>query len=126
MSDMTMLRIWILVAGVALVAAILIFGRPKKAGQGRRVARTDESRAEPTLGQQLEAERLPCHRLRDARDQVGQVLDLVVDRHHDGDIGRRQVGAGHETGGREAGRIMPAIVPVPRPEPPAAPLQPLS
>lgn len=55
MSDMTMLRIWILVAGVVLVAAILIFGRPKKAGQGRRVARED-ARAEPTLGQQLESE----------------------------------------------------------------------
>lgn len=56
MSDMTMLRIWILVAGVVLVAAILVFGRPRKAGQGRRVARGDEARQEPTLGEQLEAE----------------------------------------------------------------------
>ncbi|TCZ88330.1 cell division protein ZipA [Lysobacter sp. N42] len=56
MSDMTMLRIWILVAGIVLVAAILIFGRPKKAGQGRRVARGEDARAEPTLGQQLESE----------------------------------------------------------------------
>jgi cell division protein ZipA len=56
MSDMTMLRIWILVAGVVLVAAILIFGRPKKAGQGRRVAREDGTRNEPTLGEQLESE----------------------------------------------------------------------
>ena len=39
MSDMAMLRIWILVAGVVLVAAIIFFGRPKKPGQGRRVAR---------------------------------------------------------------------------------------
>lgn len=55
MSDMTMLRIWILVAGVVLVAAIIFFGRPKKAGQGRRVGRAG-ARAEPTLGEQLEAE----------------------------------------------------------------------
>lgn len=56
MSDMAMLRIWILVAGVVLVAAILIFGRPKKAGQGRRVARGDDGRSDPTLGEQLESE----------------------------------------------------------------------
>ena len=55
MSDMTMLRIWILVAGVVLVAAILFFGRPKKPGQGRRVARGDDGRVEPTLGEQLAA-----------------------------------------------------------------------
>lgn len=57
MSDMAMLRIWILVAGVVLVAAIVFFGRPKKAGQGRRVPRGgDASRVEPTLGEQLQAE----------------------------------------------------------------------
>ncbi|GAB2518940.1 cell division protein ZipA [Lysobacter humi (ex Lee et al. 2017)] len=58
MSDMTMLRIWILVAGVVLVAAIIFFGRPKKAGQGRRLSRADAdpSRVEPTLGEQLQAE----------------------------------------------------------------------
>lgn len=57
MSDMAMLRIWILVAGVVLVAAILFFGRPKKPGQGRRVSRDGEPRrVEPTLGEQLDAE----------------------------------------------------------------------
>ncbi|TBR10928.1 MAG: cell division protein ZipA [Lysobacter sp.] len=57
MSDMTMLRIWILVASVVLVAAIIFFGRPKKAGQGRRVPRGDDGmRVEPTLGEQLESE----------------------------------------------------------------------
>lgn len=57
MSDMAMLRIWILVAGVVLLAAILFFGRPKKPGQGRRVLRdSDGRRVEPTLGEQLEAE----------------------------------------------------------------------
>ena len=57
MSDMAMLRIWILVAGIVLVAAIIFFGRPKKPGQGRRVPRPgDAGRVEPTLGEQLEAE----------------------------------------------------------------------
>lgn len=56
MSDMTMLRIWILVASVVLVAAIIFFGRPKKPAQGRRVARGEGGRVEPTLGEQLEAE----------------------------------------------------------------------
>ncbi|AXK71756.1 cell division protein ZipA [Lysobacter sp. TY2-98] len=57
MSDMAMLRIWILVAGVVLVAAIIFFGRPKRPGQGRRVPRDgDGRRMEPTLGEQLAAE----------------------------------------------------------------------
>lgn len=56
MSDMAMLRIWILVAGVVLVAAIVFFGRPKKPGQGRRVPRGGDGRVEPTLGEQLDAE----------------------------------------------------------------------
>ena len=55
-SDGTMLRIWILIAGFVLLAAILFFGRPRKPGQGRRVPRGDGSRVEPTLGEQLEAE----------------------------------------------------------------------
>jgi len=55
-SDGTMLRIWILIAGFVLLAAILFFGRPRKPGQGRRVARGDGSRVEPTLGEQLDAE----------------------------------------------------------------------
>ncbi|HEY4582688.1 MAG TPA: cell division protein ZipA [Lysobacter sp.] len=57
MSDGTMLRIMILVAGLVLIGAILLFGRPKKTGQGRRVPRGDGSdRVEPTLGEQLDAE----------------------------------------------------------------------
>ena len=56
-SDGTMLRIMILVAGVVLFACILLFGRPKKAGQGRRLPRDGEGgRVEPTLGEQLESE----------------------------------------------------------------------
>ncbi len=55
-SDQTMLRVWILIAGVVLVAAIMFFGRPRRPGQGRRVARGEGGRVEPTLGEQLQAE----------------------------------------------------------------------
>lgn len=57
MSDETLLRIGILVAGLFVVGAILFFGRPRKPGQGRRVPRGDQTtgpRREPTLGEQLE------------------------------------------------------------------------
>ena len=37
MSDTALLRIGILTAGLLLIAAILLFGRPKKKTQGRRV-----------------------------------------------------------------------------------------
>ncbi len=59
MSDETLLRIGILIAGLFVVGAILFFGRPRKPGQGRRVPRAEESadaRREPTLGEQLEDE----------------------------------------------------------------------
>ncbi|MFP7721656.1 cell division protein ZipA [Lysobacter sp. A3-1-A15] len=59
MSDVTLLRVGILVAGLVLIAAILFFGRPRKPGQGRRVPRDGrdaDGRREPTLGEQLEHE----------------------------------------------------------------------
>ena len=51
MSDMAMLRIGIVVAGVLLVAAIFLFGRPKKPSQGRRIETTerDNARVEPSI-----------------------------------------------------------------------------
>ncbi|NCT70358.1 cell division protein ZipA [Pseudoxanthomonas japonensis] len=51
MSDMAILRIGILVAGVLLLAAIFLFGRPKKPSQGRRIETTerDNARVEPSL-----------------------------------------------------------------------------
>ncbi len=55
MSDVALLRIGILVAGVLLVAAIFLFGRPKKKVQGRRVEggeSTAGQRREPLLGEQ--------------------------------------------------------------------------
>lgn len=39
MSDVTLLRVAILIAGVILVGAIIFFGRPRKPGQGKRVPR---------------------------------------------------------------------------------------
>lgn len=59
MSDMTLWRIIIGIAGVALLAAIYFFGRPRKPEQGRRVTearRADGTRVEPTLKDSLEAE----------------------------------------------------------------------
>jgi len=60
MFELTPERIWILIAGAILILAILFFGRPRKPGQGRRVARGGEEpgpgRVEPTLGEQLEVE----------------------------------------------------------------------
>lgn len=56
LSDYTLMRIAIVVAGVVLLLAIFFFGRPRKPGQGRRMPRGESVRAEPTLGQQLENE----------------------------------------------------------------------
>lgn len=44
MSDMAMIRIGILIAGLLLVAAIFLFGRPKKSPQGRWSTRARASR----------------------------------------------------------------------------------
>ena len=59
MSELTLLRIGILIAGLLLVGAIIYFGRPRKPGQGKRVMRSagaEGTRREPTLGEQLEGE----------------------------------------------------------------------
>ncbi|QSX77385.1 cell division protein ZipA [Agrilutibacter solisilvae] len=51
MSDVTLLRVGILIAGLILVGAIIFFGRPRKPGQGKRVPRAGfadgGARAEP-------------------------------------------------------------------------------
>lgn len=55
MSDIALLRIGILVAGVLLLAAIFFFGRPRKPKQGRRVSADARpgtgGPAEPSLGE---------------------------------------------------------------------------
>ncbi len=57
MSDVWLLRLGILVAGVVLVAAIYYFGRPRRPGQGRRLKPERQGgRTEPTLGAQIEQE----------------------------------------------------------------------
>jgi len=59
MSDTALLRIGILTAGLLLIAAILLFGRPRKKSQGRRVegdAGADGAqRREPVLGGGVDA-----------------------------------------------------------------------
>jgi len=59
MSDMAMMRIGILIAGLLLVVAIFLFGRPKKPPQGRRVDSdganpSARDRREPSLGAGLD------------------------------------------------------------------------
>jgi len=49
MSDIWMLRIGIVVAGLLLMGAIYVFGRPRKPGQGRKVRDERGSRSEPRL-----------------------------------------------------------------------------
>lgn len=64
MSEVTLLRIGILIAGLILIGAIVFFGRPRKPGQGKRVPResgadarkAEGGRREPTLGELIEGE----------------------------------------------------------------------
>lgn len=87
MSDVWLLRTGILVAGVLLIVAIYVFGRPRKPGQGRRLAagRGDGSRVEPTIGSQLEDELASG----DGED-LGEQSELALDRAAPGNtLGRR-------------------------------------
>ena len=56
MSDVTLLRIGILIAGLILIGAIVFFGRPRRQEQGKRVPRESVAdgfiRTEPTLSGQ--------------------------------------------------------------------------
>ena len=59
MSDIWLLRIGIVVAGVLLMLAIWFFGRPRRGPQGTRLegrGRGEGERMEPTLGAQIEQE----------------------------------------------------------------------
>jgi cell division protein ZipA len=56
MSDVWMLRTGILLAGLLLIAAIYVFSRPRKPGQGRRLDRGEAGRVEPTIGAQIDDE----------------------------------------------------------------------
>lgn len=89
MSEVWLLRTGILVAGVLLIVAIYVFGRPRKPGQGRRVAtgRGEGSRVEPTIGSQLEDELAG----RDGDDEsLGEQSELALGRAAPGNaLGRR-------------------------------------
>ena len=92
MTDITMLRIAILVAGIGLLVAIWFFGRPRRAEQGRRTGGRDAGRVEPSLGAQIEDELAVGGAAGEATLQ--SELDLF-DRTLDGE------GGGNELGRRE-------------------------
>ena len=92
MTDITMLRIAILVAGIGLLVAIWFFGRPRRAEQGRRTGGRDTGRVEPSLGAQIEDELAAGGAAGEATLQ--SELDLF-DRTLDGE------GGGSELGRRE-------------------------
>lgn len=78
MTDIWLLRIGIVVAGLLLMAAIWFFGRPRKPAQGLRTegrARGEAGRMEPTLGAQLESELADADAVGDAG--VQSELDLL-------------------------------------------------
>ena len=88
MSDMALLRIGILIAGVLLIAAIVFFGRPKKSLQGKRVepAERDGARLEPSLASDLSADGSGLDYSSDAVSQPE--LGLPEDA-GDSDLGKR-------------------------------------
>jgi cell division protein ZipA len=53
MSDVWLLRLAILVAGIVLFGAIIYFGQPRKGGQGRRRANEGGERVEPRISDQF-------------------------------------------------------------------------
>ena len=78
MTDIWLLRIGIVAAGLLLMAAIWFFGRPRKPAQGLRTegrARGEAGRMEPTLGAQLESELADADAVGDAA--VQSELDLL-------------------------------------------------
>ncbi|MGV8940089.1 MAG: cell division protein ZipA [Lysobacter sp.] len=93
MSDETLLRIAILVAGLFVVAAIVFFGRPRKPGQGRRLPRDDkdaDGRREPTLGEQMESELAEGAPANEATAQAElELFDRTLEGTAGGELGRR-------------------------------------
>ena len=88
MSDMALLRIGILVAGILLVAVIFFFGRPRKPRQGKRIEpnERDGARVEPSLAGELNADDAPLDYSSDAVSQpeLGLAGDAM-----DSDLGKR-------------------------------------
>ena len=95
MSDTTLLRIAIAIAGVILIGAIVFFGRPRKQGQGKRIPRESIAdafapRAEPTLGDAVVADGID-----DNYDERATQAELSLDAEHaaasavNSDLGKR-------------------------------------
>ncbi len=79
MTDVNLLRICIAGACVLLIVAIYFLGRPRKPDQGRRTSspRRDESRREPTFGEQIENQSLHAEHDSLASDASQSELDLL-------------------------------------------------
>ena len=93
MSDVTLLRIGILIAGLILIAAIVFFGRPRKPGQGRRVPREPASsagapRQEPTLGEQIERDAAQGAAGSTAQAEL-ELFDRTLEGGANSELGRR-------------------------------------
>ncbi|CAD1790529.1 cell division protein ZipA [Xanthomonas arboricola pv. juglandis] len=90
MSDMAMIRIGILIAGLLLVAAIFLFGRPKKSPQGRRVDKDDgqpRERREPVISGEPGVEGDPFARSEGAEQSELNLDD--ADAAGGNDVGKR-------------------------------------
>ncbi|APP85297.1 cell division protein ZipA [Xanthomonas hortorum pv. vitians] len=90
MSDMAMIRIGILIAGLLLVAAIFLFGRPKKSPQGRRVDKDDgqpRERREPVISGEPGVEGDPFKRTEGAEQSELNLDD--ADAAGGNDVGKR-------------------------------------
>jgi len=94
MSDTALLRIGILTAGLLLIAAIFLFGRPKKKTQGRRVegepGGDKSARREPVLGGGVPGEEGSDGLA--ASGQEGEQPELGLsdaDPHGNSDLGKR-------------------------------------
>ena len=84
MSDVWLLRLAILVAGVVLFGAIIYFGQPRKGGQGRRRAGEGGERVEPRISDQF------AHGIGVRDDTEQSELDLGEDAPSaSSDLGRR-------------------------------------
>ena len=90
MSDMALLRIGILVAGVILIATIIFFGRPKKPKQGKRIepGERDGSRVEPSLADSFNSDGSVADYSSDAVSQPELGLP-ASDAGADSDLGKR-------------------------------------
>lgn len=92
MSDMTLLRIGILIAGLVLIAAIVFFGRPRKPGQGKRVPRDtgEHIRHEPTLGEQIERDLAQGRSAGESTTQAElELFDRTLEGGANNELGRR-------------------------------------